>query len=492
MSSTTFEGTDSNGDKWSFITDTGLSEALRKFEVEREGKQPSKILVYYAAAFALLLPVADEMRPIHIYSTDFPYSVINDNYCVLLSKTPFTTTEDSSLEYTFYKAMISDEDITYDPTDIPVYNNITYTMCALINALAEINPRFSFNVSTDRPNTIDFTFTVDDYIPIITGTGIYNALTSEYMSDLAWYFEDLIDREITQTIVLNNYNEYDHVTFEDAKGDTISLNPIKYCPADGDYPETMEEMIFELSCPTGYSGSITRYCNDGAWEDEVDTCEEILPEYCPADGDWEQTATGQTAELSCSTGYTGSHTRLCNNDGTWQDAVDKCEKIESSNSNCLADGDWPATNSGDTSTLACPDGYTGSRTRECKDGTWQAVNDNCREVESSSSNSVCVAEDDWPETKYGETATIICESSEAQICSNNINVSAIYTRLCGDDGKWKDPVLKEDDDDTDTSSTNTTMYIIIAVVVFVVLIILIIKKKSNKKVVQQVAVPFMM
>lgn len=249
LSTTAFEGTYSNGDIWMIGTPTGLTDALSVFEKEREGRNPSKILAYYAGDLVLLVPVTNEMRHINIHTIDFPYIIINNSYCVLLSKTPFTTTVNSSIVYTFYKAMISDESITYIPTTIPVYNNIAYTMCTLMNALAEINPHFSFNVSTNNVNTINFTFTVDDYIPIITGPGIYNALTSEYMSDHALYFEDLLGKQLTQTIVLNNYEDYDSVIFTDARDNTISLNPIKYCLVDGDWPHTFRGKTATLTCP---------------------------------------------------------------------------------------------------------------------------------------------------------------------------------------------------------------------------------------------------
>lgn len=52
---------------------------------------------------------------------------------------------------------------------------------------------------------------------------------------------------------------------------------------------------------------------------------------CPADGDWPETKSQERAELSCPTGYTGTRTRQCMN-GQWQDVNDPCKKIESTTS----------------------------------------------------------------------------------------------------------------------------------------------------------------
>lgn len=53
--------------------------------------------------------------------------------------------------------------------------------------------------------------------------------------------------------------------------------------------------------------------------------------------------------------------------------------------NCPADGDWPETKSQESVELSCPTGYTGTRTRQCMDGQWQDVNDHCKKIESTDS-----------------------------------------------------------------------------------------------------------
>ena len=45
---------------------------------------------------------------------------------------------------------------------------------------------------------------------------------------------------------------------------------------------------------------------------------------CPTNGDWSQTNAGETATLSCAEGQTGSRTRLCTLTGTWENEVNTC------------------------------------------------------------------------------------------------------------------------------------------------------------------------
>lgn len=54
--------------------------------------------------------------------------------------------------------------------------------------------------------------------------------------------------------------------------------------------------------------------------------------------------------------------------------------------NCPADGDWPETKSQESVELSCPTGYTGTRTRQCMNGQWQDINDHCKKIESTDSS----------------------------------------------------------------------------------------------------------
>lgn len=68
--------------------------------------------------------------------------------------------------------------------------------------------------------------------------------------------------------------------------------------------------------------------------------------------------------------------------------------------NCPAYGDWPETKSQESVELSCPTGYTGTRTRQCMDGQWQDVNDHCKKIESTdsgvSSNNIPTSNDNTP------------------------------------------------------------------------------------------------
>lgn len=65
--------------------------------------------------------------------------------------------------------------------------------------------------------------------------------------------------------------------------------------------------------------------------------------------------------------------------------------------NCPADGDWPETKSQESVELSCPTGYTGTRTRQCMDGQWQDVNDLCKKIESTDSGvNSSVSSDNTP------------------------------------------------------------------------------------------------
>ena len=96
---------------------------------------------------------------------------------------------------------------------------------------------------------------------------------------------------------------------------TSNGSTIIYCLADGDWPETEAGKTVSHECPSGYTGTMSRICNaDGSWNTEdVSGC---TLKYCLADGDWPKTEAGKTAEIPCKDGY-GTVTRVCNADGSW-------------------------------------------------------------------------------------------------------------------------------------------------------------------------------
>ena len=102
-----------------------------------------------------------------------------------------------------------------------------------------------------------------------------------------------------------------------------------YCLADGDWPKTEAGKTASHVCPSGYTGTMSRVCNaDGSWNTEdISGC---TLKYCLADGDWPKTEAGKTAEIPCKDGY-GTVTRVCNADGSWniEDTSDcfKCRSV---------------------------------------------------------------------------------------------------------------------------------------------------------------------
>lgn len=99
----------------------------------------------------------------------------------------------------------------------------------------------------------------------------------------------------------------------------------------------------------------------------------------------------ETATVNCPSGFTGNITRFCNAAGNWTEPVNNCSKfwhycfiiVPVATGGCPAtstDGySWPATDNGATSTLSCLEGYNGTVTRTCTDGTWGPVDSSgCR------------------------------------------------------------------------------------------------------------------
>ena len=246
---------------------------------------------------------------------------------------------------------------------------------------------------------------------------------------------------------------------------SIPVNTELLTCEDGDYIAGWEYEITPLF--DGYT-----YLNVSADCLHYDITSTTVNTTCSAKDDWPETEGGETASISCPTGYSGSRTRLCK-DGKWQDIDEKkCEKIESSSSSsvCIADGEWPQTKSNETATLTCPTGYSGSRTRLCKDGKWQDIDEKkCEKIESSSSSSVCIADGEWPQTKSNETATLTCPTG----------YTGSRTRLCKD-GKWQDEQKNCTETTSTSSKTTYLIYIIIACVLVLVLVLMLILMTKNK------------
>ena len=218
-----------------------------------------------------------------------------------------------------------------------------------------------------------------------------------------------------------NNDKQDDKTPDNSSSNDIIIIP--ECPSNGDWYETKSGETATLSCPIGYSGSRTRLCKDGTWQDEINTCTKNT---CSAEGDWPETKSGETATLSCPIGYSGSKTRYCFSNGEWSDKIDgKCEviKSQSSSSNvCPPTGSWPETETGKSVSISCPAGYTGSLTRKCNnDQQWDpTATGTCTPI-------TCPTDDNYPQTLSGTTVTKSCP----------YGYSGSLTRYCNN-GEWQD------------------------------------------------------
>ena len=82
------------------------------------------------------------------------------------------------------------------------------------------------------------------------------------------------------------------------------------------------------------------------------------------------TLANTTSSETCPRGYHGGLRLVCDIDGNWaSEVLNECELNE-----CPAEGDWPATKAYSNVTLGCPEYYTGTWTRTCQfDGTWDTA-----------------------------------------------------------------------------------------------------------------------
>lgn len=83
---------------------------------------------------------------------------------------------------------------------------------------------------------------------------------------------------------------------------------------------------------------------------------------------------------------------------------------------CPAENNWPVTNNGATASNSCAAGYKGSITRRCNNGVWDQPISNCEIIK-------CPSNGDW-ESNVPGTYTLSCNEG-------------IRTRVCSSDGTWK-------------------------------------------------------
>lgn len=83
---------------------------------------------------------------------------------------------------------------------------------------------------------------------------------------------------------------------------------------------TLAGVMGEVACAEGYSGAMKLFCNlKGEWEGEV--INDCHQNFCPAEGEWPSIPALTSHTITCPAEYTGTWTRACLADGTWEEAV---------------------------------------------------------------------------------------------------------------------------------------------------------------------------
>ena len=246
---------------------------------------------------------------------------------------------------------------------------------------------------------------------------------------------------------------------------------MSYCPASfdeyGKLQETKTGTTLTRKCPKGnINATFKTHCNeDGTWSKaDLSTCN---TNNCTSEMylgmSWPETIAGESVTKSCPTGYTGSQTRLCNEDGTWENINStSCKVITNSSESisfCPTEDVWQVTKVGDIAKVSCDNG--GEKSRECLEGgIWGDIDtSNC-----SNETKYCSEDGEWERTESGNISKQNCLFGLSE-----------KTRRCNTDGIWEDE---------DSSSCNN-MYIIICIIIcicvlfFIIIIIKVSRSHSS-------------
>lgn len=443
---------------------------------------------------------------INVTSTEFPISIINNNYVVILSKTNYTPkivdtdkiylskvspdsessggTTTYSLMYTNHGSKEEDALIIANHNIIAIsdiYDNTAYTIANICNNLAALNNTYSFDIHSGTSFTFYYGITSKTtYIPILfTNYKKYkNIFTKDYLDFYFNYYSTNFNwwySTFCQTIDLNttadNVTIRRRVFFGDgSKKDEQSIftptttpytMTATYCPADGIWESRSVGQVIKLKCPTGYSGTQKRRCGEGGVWEEVEGYCYLIPTHCSATDDLPKTEIGKTVNINCPTGYTGVISGTCNESGIWIDKINTCKLIVTPAVTpaepipeveqiiyCPVDGIWLQTDVGKTLLMSCPSGYTGQQSRTCLDnGIWS-------DIDSSS----CIL---------------------IEISDNQGDNQGDKPGDQGDQGDQSDQGNKENEDE----QSKYLMWIILSIVIIVLIIIIIvfsIKKLSKQ------------
>lgn len=170
----------------------------------------------------------DRIFKINVISDEYPYSVINNDYTVVLSKQKYTPTvidtngfyvaligcETISDSQDLYFYMYTKEfkqapEITYEFFKLSdIYDNPIITIAKLCNALGNIDRRFSFKINSANNFTFYWSISdkTDEFPILYTESPKYiNVFTPEYFSDDFYYYTNTLQwwySTFSQTIEL--------------------------------------------------------------------------------------------------------------------------------------------------------------------------------------------------------------------------------------------------------------------------------------------------
>lgn len=181
-----------------------------------------------------------------------PESITNNNIKYTINKTP----------YKYRKSYInSDATMLQEVMEdyLPAYIPSDYNSDSLLSA-----PSLFIPYKTTYNNIVMLMTTWLQEHP--HNPEYYDLLTCEDGDYIAGWSYDITKSGDSDILTINtNCIHYD----------ISSSDVIINCPADGDWPETKSQERAELSCPTGYTGTRTRQCMDGQWQDVNDLCKKI-------------------------------------------------------------------------------------------------------------------------------------------------------------------------------------------------------------------------
>ena len=217
------------------------------------------------------------------------------------------------------------------------------------------------------------------------------------------------------------------------------------CPAQSYghviWPATSADSAASGSCPTGYSGSPARACSSsGVWGPIVNPC---LQNVCPAvmDGhvEWPNTLSLSAPVYGeCETGYFGSPSRQCQNDGNWGAISNPCASRLCS-AERKGNADWFATTVGAETVGLCISGYQGTPRRQClTSGNWSTVISDPCTVKYDDCQSSTVGMTFFPPASPGASVEGICatgyefapEGPPMRYCYSNGTWEDTYARPC--------------------------------------------------------------